>query len=154
MGIGIGNSRRDTETQHRPAEPPITGNRVIVPFGSEPASSRPTIETTVRIARKSRDLRRHLLGTELYSGPSWALLFYMFESHVIQRRDTIGNVGDGAQIAPTTALRWIKRLAECGLVPISDDHLDHRRRFVELTPVGAAVMTKYFEDAMPQQIAA
>jgi DNA-binding MarR family transcriptional regulator len=118
------------------------------------ATDSTSLQLSVRRARGLRDLRRKLLGADCFSGPAWDVLLYMFESHVLQRRDTIGNICDGIEIPATTALRWINRLAELGLITIRDDHLDNRRRFAQLSVAGADRMTRYFAGIAPHLLAA
>ena len=108
----------------------------------------------VRSARKLRNLRKRIFGDDIYSGPAWDVLLYLFESHVMQRRDTVGNVTDGAELPCATSIRWIGRLEDEGLVSLTDDRFDRRRRFVELSASGAALMTRYFCGAAPSLIAA
>lgn len=107
----------------------------------------------VSSARKLRCLRRRLFG-EMDSGPAWDILLHLFESHVFERRDTVGNVTDGAELAGATALRWIARLEDEGLITLREDHLDRRRRFIELSASGVELMTKYFSGAAPNRVAA
>lgn len=108
----------------------------------------------VRNARNLRKLRRNLFGNEMYSGPAWEILLHLFESHVLERRDTVGNVTDGTELPGATSLRWMARLEQEGLVRLRDDHLDCRRRWVKLTDAGVDQMTKYFSGAAPYPIAA
>jgi hypothetical protein len=114
--------------------------------------------TDIRIdvyrARRLRLLRRKLFGEGVYCGPAWDILLHLFESYVFQRRDTVGSVKEGAELAGTTAVRWIDRLQEEGLITSHGDHLDGRRRFVELSGSGLNLMTNYFAGAAPHQIAA
>ena len=112
------------------------------------------LQLSVRRARHVHDLRRKLLGSEYFTGPAWEILLHLFESHVMQRKDTIGNVCDGAEIPATTALRWMYRLEECGMLHIRDDHLDNRRRFVALSDAGAETIRRYFDGIAPHPIAA
>ncbi|HVE01534.1 MAG TPA: hypothetical protein VNB78_07570 [Sphingomicrobium sp.] len=136
-------------------------HNVNAELGRRSADSRSQIETPagrdlrfdVRSARQLRHLRRRLFG-ELSSGPAWDILLHLFESHVLQRRDTVGNVTDGAELPGATALRWIARLEEAGLVVMRDDHLDRRRRYIELSESGTHLMTNYFSGAAPHLIAA
>jgi DNA-binding MarR family transcriptional regulator len=118
------------------------------------APSRITLEHSVRRARRLRDLRRKMLGPENFSGPAWDILLHLFESYVLQRRDTVGNVCDGTEVPPTTVIRWISRLEQCGMLIVRDDHLDNRRRFVELTHHGSDTMARYFSGIAPYLIAA
>lgn len=108
----------------------------------------------VRRARNLRRLRKNILGEDYFSGPAWDVLLQLFESYALQRRDTIGNVCDGADIAGTTGLRWISRLEQQGLITVSDDILDRRRRFVVLSNPGVEKMMKYFSGVAPHLIAA
>lgn len=108
----------------------------------------------VRSARNLRRLRRRLFGYELYSGPAWEILLHLFESHVLERRDTVGNVTDGTELPGATSLRWMARLEQEGLIQLRDDHLDRRRRWVELTDSGIDLMSKYFAGVAPNPIAA
>jgi DNA-binding MarR family transcriptional regulator len=108
----------------------------------------------VRSARSLRRLRRQLFGYDMYSGPAWEILLHLFESHVLERRDTVGNVTDGTELPGATSLRWITRLEQEGLIRLRDDHLDRRRRYVELTDAGAGLMTRYFSGVSPHPMAA
>jgi len=108
----------------------------------------------VRTARKLRGLRRAVFGPELYSGPAWDILLYVFESSINQRRDTIGNVTTATDLPSTTVLRWICRLEQEGLICVRDDHLDRRRRYVELSQSGIDLMNRYFSGVAPHSIAA
>jgi DNA-binding MarR family transcriptional regulator len=113
-----------------------------------------TLQLSVRRARGLRDLRKKMLGPDCFSGPAWDVLLHLFESHVLQRRDTIGNVCDGAGIPATTALRWLYRLEDNGMISLSNDHLDNRRRFVKLSDGGVKILTNYFAGIAPHLIAA
>jgi DNA-binding MarR family transcriptional regulator len=123
------------------------------PFVGDPINST-TLQLSVRRARGLRDLRKKMLGSDCFSGPAWDILLHLFESYVLQRRDTIGNVCDGAGLPATTAIRWLYRLEENGMISISNDHLDNRRRFVELSPAGSEAMTRYFAGIAPHLLAA
>jgi DNA-binding MarR family transcriptional regulator len=113
-----------------------------------------TIHVDVKRARTLRSLRRKLLGDDFFTGPGWGLLLHLFESHLQQTRATVGAACDGADAAPSTALRWIGKLEADGLIVMRDDPLDARRRFVELTPHAVELMTKYFAGASAHGIAA
>jgi DNA-binding MarR family transcriptional regulator len=108
----------------------------------------------VRSARNLRKLRRSLFGYDIYSGPPWEILLHLFESHVLERRDTVGNVTDGTELPGATSLRWMSRLEQEGLIRLRDDHLDRRRRWVELSDAGVDLMSRYFSGVAPHPIAA
>lgn len=123
------------------------------PFVDDPANCT-TLQLSVRRARGLRDLRKKMLGMECFSGPAWDILLHLFESYVLQRRNTIGDVCDGSGLPATTTLRWLRRLEENGMISIYDDHLDNRRRFVELSAGGIKAMIDYFSGIAPHLIAA
>lgn len=112
------------------------------------------LQMNVRRARNLRQLRKRLFGREAFSGPPWDILLHLFESHTLQRRCSIGNVCDGADLPCTTGLRWFSKLEQKGLIRLRDDHFDGRRRFVDLTDSGIELMTKYFCGVAPHLIAA
>jgi DNA-binding MarR family transcriptional regulator len=112
------------------------------------------LQSDVRRTRGLRQLRKQLFGSEVFSGPPWDILLHLFEAHVYQHRCSIGNVCDGADLPCTTGLRWLDKLRLKGLVRLSDDQFDKRRRYVELTDAGVALMTKYFGGVAPHLIAA
>lgn len=108
----------------------------------------------VRAAKRLLDLRKRILGEDLFSGPGWAILLQLFESHTLQRTDTVGQVCVATDLPCTTVLRWLKKLSEEGFVELRDDHLDGRRRFAELSHSGVQLMTQYFSGAAPNLVAA
>ena len=113
-----------------------------------------TLQLDVKRARNLRRLRKNILGEDYFSGSAWDILLHLFESYAVQRRDTIGNVCDGAEIAGTTGLRWIIRLEQQGLISVNNDILDGRRRFVVLSNSGVEKMMRYFSGVAPHLIAA
>jgi DNA-binding MarR family transcriptional regulator len=121
-----------------------------VQIAGAPAS----MEIDVRRARALRSLRKKLLGEDYFSGSSWEILLHLFETHLRQLRESMGNVSLGTEIPLTTVLRWTERLEGAGLILVRDDPFDARRRYVELTPHAANLMTKYFLGATTHLIAA
>jgi DNA-binding MarR family transcriptional regulator len=113
-----------------------------------------SVHNDVRRARALRSLRRKLLGSNYYSGPSFEILLHLYDYHLRQLRNTVGNIVDGAGIPMTTTLRWIDRLAREGLLVTKDDPLDARRKYVELTPDAVELMTRYFVGATTHLVAA
>jgi len=126
---------------------------VALPSGIDAADCT-SLQASVGRARRLRDLRRRMLGTEHFTGPGWEILLHLFDAYLSERRETVGNVCDGTDLPATTAIRWISRLSEDGLINLRDDHLDGRRRFVELSLTGLEAMTRYFAGIEPHQLAA
>lgn len=151
-------SLRDLEQQMRIATDPqatdVSANRATVEFASEHCPADSYLQIDVRRARSLRLVRKRLLGPDMYSGPCWEILLHLFESHVFERRDSIGNVVDGADVPGSTTLRWLVRLEEEGMVFLMDDHLDRRRRYVELTAKAIDLLSNYFSGIAPHAMAA
>jgi DNA-binding MarR family transcriptional regulator len=118
------------------------------------ASMDSNLQMDVRRARKLRRLRKRIFGKHMFSGPGWDILLHLFETHLAQLRDTVGNVCIGTELPGATAVRWIGRLEQEQLVSLRDDQFDGRRRFVELTNAGVQLMSNYFAGAAPHQITA
>lgn len=112
------------------------------------------LQMDVRRARKLRQLRKRIFGKDNFSGPGWDILLHLFDTHVSQLRDTVGDVCIGTDLPGATALRWIGRLEQERLISVRDDQFDRRRKFVELTDSGVQLMNSYFAGAAPHQIAA
>lgn len=105
-------------------------------------------------ARSLRDLRRQMLGEVLYSGPPWDILLHLFEAHVLDRRETVGNVCDCVPIPASTAFRWMTALLQENLVHLGEDPLDLNSRRIKLSRSGVETMTKYFTAVAPHSVAA
>lgn len=90
--------------------------------------------------------RRQAIFGELITDAAWAILLCLYRAQLYQRRTWIGNVCDGADVPLTTGLRWIERLRCVGFVLVRPDPLDHRRKFVELSPQGSETLKRYFSE--------
>jgi DNA-binding MarR family transcriptional regulator len=112
------------------------------------------LKINVRAAKNLRHLRRKMFGEDFFSGPAWSILLQLFEARILQRTETVGQVSLGAEVPCATVLRWLNKLRKEGLVHLRDDHLDKRRRFVELSDAGAHLMMEYFSGAAPHLDAA
>ena len=113
-----------------------------------------SLEIDVRRACNLRDLRKTMLGEDHFTGPAWGILLHLFDAHLQQARDTIGSLCAASGIPLTTLVRWLDRLGAEGLIVSRDDPLDARRRFVELTPAAADLMTLDFQGAATHLVAA
>lgn len=98
-----------------------------------------------RIIRR-RALRNRIFGLDLFSDPAWDLLLALYSPHLWQRRESIGAVTITSGLSATTALRWLTKLEKLGLVRLTADQLDGRRRFAELSGEGVKAMNEYFGD--------
>lgn len=108
---------------------------------------RPTVSaSTIRsmiIARRARD--RHLPG-DLFADPAWDMLLELLEAELVHRRVSISDLCGAAAVPPSTALRWINKLEERGLVLRHSDPNDRRRVFIELAPETSRALHLYFTE--------
>jgi DNA-binding MarR family transcriptional regulator len=94
---------------------------------------------------KARARRSTFFKASLFSDPAWDILLELFAADCEGRKLSISSVGLSANIAMTTALRWIDVLERDGLVQRQDDPLDGRRRFLTLSCKGFQAMRAYVE---------
>lgn len=106
-------------------------------------------EASVRLARclyqlrRSRDLH---LDEELFAEPAWDLLLYLYVRTREGRATCVSAATRGAAAPQTTALRWINRLEEEGLIAREGDRHDARRSHVQLTRPAMVAMQKLLRD--------
>jgi DNA-binding MarR family transcriptional regulator len=97
----------------------------------------------VRRAIAARARRREVFGSDLFADPAWDILLELYAFHREQRRIGVSKVSMVAGIPLTTALRWLDRLQNDGLVEREDDPLDGRRSWVALSDKGFEAMNAY-----------
>lgn len=107
-----------------------------------PPLSASTIRSMI-IARRARD--RHLPG-DLFADPAWDMLLELLEAELVHRRVSISDLCSAAAVPASTALRWINRLEERGLVLRHSDPHDLRRVFIELAPETSRALYLYFAE--------
>ena len=100
-------------------------------------------EGIVAIARHVHALRRRrdrLFGSELFSDTAWDLLLHLYVAG--SKGETIGvlDACAGTAAPQTTALRWIQRLEDAGMVLREADPSDARRDHVRLSAKAARSM--------------
>lgn len=81
-----------------------------------------------------RQMRRRLFGDALFEGPAWDLLLDLYVAHEEGTAISLTCAGLVGGVPATTALRWIRRLADDGCITRSSDLNDGRRTLIELTP--------------------
>jgi DNA-binding MarR family transcriptional regulator len=87
-----------------------------------------------------------IFGDDLFADPAWDMLLELHAAELGQRRMATSELCIGAAVPATTALRWVEKLNQKGLVARRNDPLDGRRVWVELSPHGASLMRRYFEE--------
>jgi DNA-binding transcriptional ArsR family regulator len=115
---------------------------------SEAANGKIRIDAgLVRAMIRARRLRDHFFRSELFADPAWDMLLDLFAARLEQRKVAVSSLCIAAAVPPTTALRWIKSLADQGLLVRVADAEDGRRVFMELSDESAHAMEAYLRAA-------
>lgn len=87
-----------------------------------------------------RRARTKYLSADLFGEPAWDLLLELYLAELDHVRLSVSNACIRMEVPSTTALRWVTKLIDSGLVRRYDDQFDQRRSFLALTDQGAAAM--------------
>jgi DNA-binding MarR family transcriptional regulator len=112
--------------------------------GASPESGVQFNHADVQKLIDARRLRARFFDENLFADPAWDILLDLYRAHLAQQRICVTSVCFGAGVPVSTALRWLNALEERDLARRSQDPLDGRRFFVELTPKGVSAMKGYF----------
>lgn len=93
----------------------------------------------------ARRARRVVLEGDWFADPAWDLLLDLFAAQYLGRRVSISSACIAASVPPTTALRWIDKLVDEGVLLREDDPLDGRRSYLGLAPDVAARLEQWVE---------
>lgn len=119
--------------------------------GLHRASARITPEARLAFARETYAIRRrrdrHLPG-DLFGEPTWDILLDLYVATRENRPVPTTSACIGADVPPTTALRWLRILEARGLVEREEDGRDGRRTFVRLSAQGLAAMDDWLHVAL------
>jgi DNA-binding MarR family transcriptional regulator len=111
----------------------------------EELSSLGIAENDILAILNERRRRSKFFPEELFADPAWDILLELYAAHLGQRQIDTTSLCIGSAVPSTTALRWIVHLERRGLVARSDDPLDGRRSFVQLTAEGLNAVERYFD---------
>src|SRR5437588_6676202 len=114
------------------------------------AADSPLTESYVLKLLSLRRKRDHFFDATLFSDPAWDILLELYAAELGQRRVSVGNLGIGAALPASTAVRWIKILETKGMIWRLPDPLHGRRVFLTLTPDTVRAMDQFFA-ILPQQ---
>lgn len=104
----------------------------------------------LRDAIRSRRLRDQYIAGGLFEDPAWDMLLDLFAADLEGSRVSVSSLCIAAAVAPTTALRWIGRMTEAGLLGRTPDPDDRRRAFVMLGASTRQAMLDYCTAAKRQ----
>jgi DNA-binding MarR family transcriptional regulator len=102
---------------------------------ADPGQGQPRGADRRRFAQRllrARQQRHTILGADTFRDPAWDMLLDLYVQEEAQVGTMISALCIASGVPQTTALRYIYRLAEMGLVEITDHPTDHRRTMVRL----------------------
>ncbi|OCC25112.1 hypothetical protein MB02_06065 [Croceicoccus estronivorus] len=85
---------------------------------------------------KFRRSRQNFLPAEILGEPSWDILLDLFIAALKGEERLVKQLCLAAQVPSTTALRYISKLEECGVIRRISDKIDRRRIYISLTKCG------------------
>jgi DNA-binding MarR family transcriptional regulator len=80
----------------------------------------------------------------LFADPRWEMLVELHVRASLGKSTQIGQLVSIGAIAPTTGLRYLRRLETAGLVERLPDPTDARRIFIQIRDEGREIVTTYF----------
>jgi DNA-binding MarR family transcriptional regulator len=96
--------------------------------------------------RHSRDLRHKSFDRNLFGEPAWDILLTLYVIDADQRRLSTRDLSKHANLALTTALRWLDYLEEQDLITRKTNTFDRRVVYVEISGKGRAAMDHYLAE--------
>lgn len=98
----------------------------------------------VRDMLRARRMRADFLPGDLFADPAWDMLLDLLAARLEQERVSVSSLCIAAAVPPTTALRWIRKLTDEGLVKRKADPHDGRRVFITLAQDTAEALLRWF----------
>lgn len=96
-------------------------------------------ERVLQVAERLSGLRKSryaFLPREIFGEPSWDILLDLFIAALKGEDRLVKQLCLAAQVPSTTALRYISKLEECGVIRRISDKVDRRRIYISLTKYG------------------
>jgi DNA-binding MarR family transcriptional regulator len=95
-----------------------------------------------------RRIRDSVFPSGYFGDPAWDILLDLDRAARKNQAYAVTDAGIGANIAPTTALRYLAKLERDGLIKRQPDLDDNRRVFISLTSHGHSLMNQIFEETL------
>ena len=92
---------------------------------------------------EARRRRTSIFGS-LFADPAWDMLLDLYAIRLEGKSAAVSDLCKSSAVPYTTALRWIGKLEDAGLIVRSGDSNDGRRVWVDLSPAGEERMKRYF----------
>ena len=92
----------------------------------------------------TRRQRENFFSSDLFGEPAWDILIDLYIATKENTKISTTSACIGANVPPTTGLRWLQVLEGHGLIERECDINDQRRTFVKLSKSGCDAMSKFF----------
>lgn len=96
--------------------------------------SQPAAPGQLRALLRVRARRNQRLSVRLFRDPAWDMLLTLLLAAAERRPVSVSSLCFASGVPATTALRYVERMADDGLLIRSGDLGDHRRVLVEIDP--------------------
>jgi DNA-binding MarR family transcriptional regulator len=103
---------------------------------------------TARAWLRASAIRKTVLGETSAPDPAWNILLDLYVQTSLRRAVPVSSATIAADVAQTTALRWIVVLQDRGMISRSSDPSDRRRSFLELSAHGLHVIESVLDEAV------
>ncbi|ABD27121.1 conserved hypothetical protein [Novosphingobium aromaticivorans DSM 12444] len=100
----------------------------------------------VRKIIRQRQMRARFFEGDLFADPAWDMLLDLTAARAEHKRVSVTSLCIASGVPPTTALRWIGQMTDCGLFARCEDDSDRRRAFISLSDKAAEAMSHYFAE--------
>ncbi len=111
--------------------------------GDDAAIDAPVLAGDIRRVIRARRLRAAVVDKRLIEDPGWDMLLDLFAAELERAQVSVSSLCIASAVAPTTALRWITRMVEAGLLRRVPDAEDRRRAFLVLSRQASDAMRGY-----------
>jgi hypothetical protein len=102
----------------------------------------------VRRYLRQRRARDAAFPAGTFADPAWDILLDLFASDLEGRRVSVSSACIAAAVPPTTALRWIRKLVEDGVLTRVQDPNDGRRVYLSLSEAAWQRMDQWVSEAL------
>ena len=115
----------------------------------------PSQQQLVKLAKRIRDMRKtrdRFFDQDMFGEPAWEIILALYLSDAEGYRLKVTDLVNESRASASTALRWIDRFQELGLIHRRENPLDRRSHFLEMptdslrkiTALLETIWTKYF----------
>ena len=111
-------------------------------------ANEPSQQQLVKLAKRIRDMRKartRFFDIDLFGEPAWDIILALYLSDAEGYRLKVTDLVNESQATASTALRWIDRLQELGLITRRENPLDRRSQFLEMPADGLRKITALLE---------